>query len=121
LKNPDKLLLPGMYARVFIDAGNPEHYVTLPQTAVAHNSYGNIAYIVEEEGKAADGQHELAARQIFVTTGPTRGDQIAVLSGINDGDTVVTAGQMKLRNGTPVTINNTVKPADDPAPNPADQ
>jgi membrane fusion protein (multidrug efflux system) len=78
LKNPDKLLLPGMYARVSIDAGNPEHYVTLAQTAVAHNSYGNIVYVVEENGKAANGEPEFVARQTFVTTGPTRGDHFAV-------------------------------------------
>jgi membrane fusion protein, multidrug efflux system len=121
LKNPDKVLLPGMFVRVFIDAGSPELYVTLPQTAVAHNSYGNIVYVVDAKDKPANGQSGLVARQTFVTTGPTRGDQVAVLSGINEHDTVVSAGQMKLRNGTPVTVDNTVRPTDDPAPNPVDQ
>ena len=58
--------------------------------------------------------------QKFVKTGTTRGDQIAVLEGIGAGDLVVTAGQVKLRNGTPVIINNAIQPSNDPSPKPAD-
>jgi len=121
LKNPDKLLLPGMFARVFIDVDAPQLYVTLPQTAISYNPYGNIAYVVDDKKQGDSGQPELVARQTFVTTGLTRGDQVAVLSGVKEGDTVVTGGQLKLRNGTPVAIDNTVQPVDDPAPAPVDQ
>jgi len=60
-------------------------------------------------------------QQRFVKTGPTRGDQVAVESGVAAGDVVVTAGQMKLHNGSAVVINNAVTPTDNPAPNPPNQ
>ena len=56
--------------------------------------------------------------QVFVTLGPTRGDQIAVLKGIKVGDQIVTSGQLKLKNGSPVTINNSVQPLSNPNPSP---
>jgi membrane fusion protein (multidrug efflux system) len=118
--NKDGFLLPGMFATVDIDTGAPQKYVTLPQTAVAYNSYGDIVYLVGDKGKDANGKPQLVARQTFVTTGATRGDQVAIVKGVKDGDTVVTAGQVKLRNGTPVLINNTVQPANDPNPKPVD-
>ncbi len=61
------------------------------------------------------------ARQVFVKVGPTRGDQIAILSGIEEGATVVSAGQIKLQDGTPVKIDNTVQPPNNPAPSPPDE
>lgn len=121
LANPDHKLLPGMYATVDIDSGAAQRYITLPQTAIAYNPYGNTVYIVDDKGKDAKGQPRLEARQTFVATGATRGDQIAVLSGVKEGETVVTAGQNKLHNGSPLVIDNTVKPAADANPQPADQ
>jgi membrane fusion protein, multidrug efflux system len=120
-KNPGNKLQPGMFATVDIDVGKPQNYVTLPQTAITYNSYGDLVYLVEDKGKNAKGQPQLFAQQTFVTVGDTRGDQIAVLSGVKVGDTVVTAGQVKLRNGTPLTIKNTVQPSNNPNPQPADQ
>ena len=120
LENADHKLLPGMYATVDIDTGAPQRLVTLPQTAISYNPYGNLVYLVDDKGKDAAGKPLLVARQTFVTTGATRGDQVAVLKGVKEGDVVVTGGQMKLRNGSPLAINNTVKPADDPNPVPVD-
>ncbi len=114
LGNPDRKLLPGMYATIDIDVGAPQRHITLPQTAIAYNPYGSTVFLVEQQGAAR------TARQVFVKTGPTRGDQVAVLSGVKPGDVVVTAGQMKLRNGSPVTINNSIQPASDAAPAPTD-
>lgn len=119
--NKEELLLPGMFATVDIDVAAPQNYVTLPQTAVAYNSYGNIVYLVEDQGKDANGQPKLVAKQTFVTTGETRGDQVAVTSGVKDGDVVVTAGQIKLHNGSPVNVNNAVQPANDSSPKPVDR
>ncbi|MGC1696068.1 MAG: efflux RND transporter periplasmic adaptor subunit [Pseudolabrys sp.] len=119
--NKDDLLLPGMFATVDIDTAEPQKYVTLPQTAIAYNSYGDIVYLVENKGKDAKGKPQLVARQTFVTTGATRGDQVAIITGVKDGDTVVTAGQVKLRNGSPVLINNDVQPANNPNPKPVDR
>jgi len=118
--NKDDLLLPGMFATVDIDTAAPRKFVTLPQTAIAYNSYGDIVYLVDNKGKDADGKPQLIARQTFVTTGETRGDQVAIVKGVEDGDTVVTAGQVKLHNGSPVLINNAVQPANNPNPKPAD-
>ena len=120
LGNADHKLLPGMYATVDIDTGAPQRLVTLPQTAISYNPYGNLVYLVDDKGKDAAGKPLLVARQTFVTTGATRGDQVAILKGVKEGDTVVTGGQMKLRNGSPLAINNAVKPADDPNPSPVD-
>lgn len=121
LANPDHKLLPGMFATVDIDTGAPQRYVTLPQTAIAYNPYGNTVYLVENKGRNAQGQDQLVVRQTFVTTGATRGDQVAVLSGVKEDDTVVTAGQNKLHNGSPVLVNNAVQPTADASPTPVDR
>ena len=121
LTNVEHKLLPGMFATVDSDTGSPQKLVTLPQTAISYNPYGNLVYVVDDKGKGPDGKPRLAARQTFVTTGATRGDQVAVLKGVKEGDVVVTGGQMKLRNGVPVVVNNSVLPKDDPNPKPADQ
>jgi len=63
----------------------------------------------------------LIAKQVFVTTGGTRGDQVAVMKGIKEGDIVVSAGQLKLKNNSPVIINNKIVPSNDKAPKPVDQ
>jgi membrane fusion protein (multidrug efflux system) len=138
LRNPEHKLLPGMFARVAVEIGKPERYLTLPQTAVAYNPYGSTVFVVVDKSKeeaatpaeeqsgngapaAAQGQPgepELIAKQVFVTTGPTRGDQVAILKGIKEGDQVVTTGQIKLRNGSAVVINNAVQPSNDANPTP---
>jgi membrane fusion protein (multidrug efflux system) len=67
------------------------------------------------------GKPLLTAKQTFVTVGERRGNQIAVLSGINEGDEIVTSGQLKLQNGSRVNINNTVQPSNNPMPNLVDE
>ncbi|MCC8428640.1 efflux RND transporter periplasmic adaptor subunit [Reyranella aquatilis] len=116
LPNVDQKLLPGMFATVELDTGAAQRLVTLPQTAVSYNPYGSLVYIVDEKGQGPDGKPQLSARQVFVTTGATRGDQVAILKGVSEGDTVVTSGQIKLRNGVPIVVNNSAVPTNDPAP-----
>ncbi|HEY4920864.1 MAG TPA: efflux RND transporter periplasmic adaptor subunit [Xanthobacteraceae bacterium] len=116
LPNPDHRLLPGMYATVDIPTGAPQKLITLPQTAITYSPYGDTVYVVEQNGKDADGKPKLTARQTFVTTGATRGDQVAVLKGVKEGDTIVTAGQLKLHNGSVVLIDNSITPTADAAP-----
>jgi membrane fusion protein, multidrug efflux system len=116
LKNPDHKLLPGMYATVDIETGAPQNYVTLPQTAITYNPYGDTVYIVDDKGGQAGGKPQLTARQTFVTTGATRGDQVAILKGVKNGDMVVTAGQIKLHNGSVVLIDNSITPTADASP-----
>jgi membrane fusion protein (multidrug efflux system) len=119
--NADKRLIPGMYATVEIDKGAARNLVTLPQTAISYNPYGDVVYVVAKGGADDKGNPQLVVQQRFVRTGPTRGDQVAVESGVAVGDVVVTAGQMKLHNGSVVVINNSVTPTDNPAPNPPNQ
>ncbi len=121
LKNADRKLFPGMYAMVEITSGTPQQHVTLPQTAITYNPYGDTVYVVEDQGLDANGKPKLVAHQLFVTTGPTRGDQVAVLSGLKGGETVVTAGQIKLRNGASIAVNNAITPTADAAPVPVDR
>jgi membrane fusion protein (multidrug efflux system) len=116
LPNPSERLKPGMFAGVDVLQTKKDKYVTLPQTAIVYNPYGNAVYVIEQ-GKDPQGAPALLARQRFVQLGDTRGDQVAVLKGVSPGDQVVTAGQLKLRNGAAVQVNNSVQPADNAAPN----
>jgi len=117
LANSKLQLKPGMFVNVEIEAAAPLSYLTVPQTAISFNPYGNLIYIVKDSGKKDDkNQPVLTANQVFVTVGDTRGDQIAVLKGVKEGDIIVTSGQLKLKNGSVITINNTVQPSNDPAP-----
>jgi membrane fusion protein, multidrug efflux system len=116
LKNADHRLIPGMYATVDIATGAPANYITLPQTAITYNPYGDSVYVIDSKGNDAGGKPQLIARQTFVTLGATRGDQVAILKGVNEGDTIVTAGQLKLHNGSTVLIDNSVTPTADASP-----
>ena len=119
LANPDKKILPGMFANVNINVGEQVKLLTLPQTAVTYNPYGSTVFIAKPTGKKdKQGKPALEAQQVIVTTGTTRGDQVAILKGIEEGATVVTSGQLKLKNGTPLIINNKVQPANSPDPKP---
>lgn len=109
-------LTPGTFATVEVDVGNAQRYLTLPQTAISFNPYGDIIYIVRRENQESKGKPTLIAKQVFVVTGETRGDQIAILQGAREGDIVVTSGQLKLRNGVQVSINNSISPSNNPKP-----
>jgi len=121
IANPGQVLLPGMFASVQVQAGILQKYITVPQTAVAYNPYGETIFVVQEGEKGLDGKTGLIAKQVFVTTGATRGDQVAILKGIKDGDIVVSAGQLKLKNGSPIVINNQIVPTNEQAPKPIDE
>ncbi len=133
LQNPKHQLLPGMYLNLQIEIGNPEQFVTLPLTAVAYNPYGATVFLTtkidpkpadksaKDSSTAAKPANELFAKEIFVTTGPTRGDQVAIVKGVAVGDQVVTSGQLKIKNGSPLNINNSVLPANDPNPHPSEE
>ena len=117
IPNSDRRLMPGMFTRVSIEAGAPVRYLTLPQTAITYNPYGATIFLAQKK----DGGQSLVARQSFVTVGPTRGDQVAILKGVEEGDLVVTSGQMKLVNGAPLVVDNSVLPQNDPNPTPQEQ
>ena len=114
--NPKLELVPGMYATVDMATGSPQRYITLPQTAITYNPYGDLVYRIEQHGVDEKGKPKLIAEQRFITPGATRGDQVAIVEGVKAGETVVTAGQLKLRNGSPIVVNNSVQPSDNPNP-----
>jgi len=117
--NPEQKLLPGMFTRVAVIAGDVKQYLTLPQTAITYNPYGATVFLAQKKAEGSD--KDLIAQQSFVTLGLTRGDQVAVLKGVGEGDLVVTSGQLKLINGAPLIVDNSVLPANDPRPSPQEQ
>jgi membrane fusion protein (multidrug efflux system) len=119
--NADRRLVPGMYATVSIDAGDEIAQITLPQAAITYNPYGDTVFVVERAGADDKGKPRSTVKQRFVKLGGTRGDQVAVLSGIKAGEIVVTGGQMKLRNGSSITINNSLTPTNEIKPNPPNE
>jgi membrane fusion protein (multidrug efflux system) len=121
IRNAERRLLPGMYATVEIDNGAATNQITLPQTAITFNPYGDTVFLVQQNGADDKGKPRLTVLQRFVQLGATRGDQVAVQSGIAAGDVVVTAGQMKLRNGSVVIVNNRVTPSNDISPTPPNE
>lgn len=113
--NPQRQLKPGMFVDTSVESGAPQRYLTLPQTAISYNPYGDTVFVVHRSAKQAD---DPTVQQVFVTLGPTRGDQVAVLKGVTAGDEIVTSGQLKLKNGTRIEINNSVQPLNDSNPAP---
>ncbi|MGH6853991.1 MAG: efflux RND transporter periplasmic adaptor subunit [Burkholderiales bacterium] len=116
IANPESKLLPGMYANVSVDTGAPEQVVTVPQTAVIFSLYGDNVFVVmpairiDPQAKA----EELAIERRVVKAGETREGRVRIVSGLEPGDQVVTAGQNKIDQGSKVTINNSIalKPSD---------
>jgi membrane fusion protein (multidrug efflux system) len=119
--NPDHKLLPGMFGHVDVDSGEIEHYITLPQTAIVFNTYGNTVYLIQHKDGDDASKPQTSVKQSVVITGETRGDQVAVLSGVKEGDEVVTSGQVKLRNDMAVVISNDTPAPNDPNPAPHEQ
>ncbi len=115
--NPRGALRPGMFVQTEVVLGPKRTVVSLPASSVSYAPYGDSVFVVAEL-KTPDGQSYKGVRQQMVKLGLARGDQISVLSGINPGDEVVTSGVFKLRNGAAIQINNTVRPANSPAPKP---
>lgn len=113
LANPGEKLLPGMFANVSVEAGEPAELITVPRTAVSFSLYGDSIYVVkkgETPAQAKDSEKtaepELTADRRFVRVGPTQGDRIAILEGVKAGEPVITTGQLKLKPGARVAINN---------------
>jgi membrane fusion protein (multidrug efflux system) len=117
--NTDQRLRPGMFVDVLVRTGQSASILALPASAVSYAPYGDSVFVVSEM-KGKDGTTYKGVRQQFVKLGATRGDQVAVLSGIEPGDEVVTSGAFKLRSGAAVHVDNSVQPGNSPAPKPED-
>jgi membrane fusion protein (multidrug efflux system) len=107
IDNPEGRLLPGMFARIDIELPARDNVVTVPHAAVTRSPYGDAVFVVSEATDDA-GQKQLRVTNTVVVTGATRGDQVAITSGLAAGATIVTAGQQKLRNGAVVVVDNSV-------------
>lgn len=116
VENPGDGLRPGMFVHAALQLPQQTDVVTLPQTAITYNPYGDSVFLINAEQTEA-GETRLTVERKFVRTGATRGDQVQVLEGVEPGERVVTSGQLKLRNGSRVKIDNSVEPANDAAPN----
>jgi len=117
LDNSEKLLRPGMFARVQILLDEEKNLLIIPATAVVSAPYGDSVYVIEP-GSDAKGKEQLTVHQQFIRTGVARGDFIAVETGLKPGQKVVSAGAFKLRNGISVIENNNLvpKPSENPRP-----
>jgi len=116
ISNSDHKLRPGMFVNV--DVLLPEQDVlSIPASSISYAPYGDSVFIVKDK-TGADGKSVKEVQQQFVKLGPSRGDLVSVLSGVTEGDEVVSSGAFKLRSGIPVQVNNSVQPGDNPNPNP---
>jgi len=117
LENPGGRLKPGMFVQTAVAVGTSAAVVSLPASAIQHAPYGDSVFVVGDL-KDQKGRTYRGVRQQFVKLGGARGDQIAIVSGLEPGDEVVTSGVFKLRNGAAVLVNNTIRPGNNPAPKP---
>src|SRR5262249_24047857 len=115
--NPAHALRPGMFVQAEVSLEGSRAAIALPQSAISYAPYGDSVFVVTELSDPR-GQTYRGVRQQFVKLGEARGDQVAVLSGVDDGDEVVTSGLFKLRNGAAVLVDNSIQPSNDPAPAP---
>ena len=143
VENTDGRLNPGMFASVEVEAGKAGQALVVPATSVIYAPYGDSVYLVEEKkddpaksepgkeeakpapkaaaGKPADGKPALVARQQFVRLGERRGDYVAVLNGLQAGQSIVSNGAFKLRNGQSISINNSLANPNQFVPAPVDR
>jgi membrane fusion protein (multidrug efflux system) len=119
LANPDGRLRPGMFVQVEVVLGSGQPLIALPATAISYAPYGDSVFVVANV-KGENGQSYRGVRQQFVKLGGARGDQVAVVSGVSQGEEIVSSGVFKLRNGAAVLVNNKVQPGNNPTPKPED-
>lgn len=119
IRNPDHALRPGMFVSVEVLLPETEGVLAIPSSAISYAPFGNSVYVVRDT-QAADGKPGKFVEQQFVKLGPRRGDQVSILSGIKDGDEIVSSAVFKLRPSAPVQVNNNVQPGNSLNPKPAD-
>ncbi|HVR43587.1 MAG TPA: efflux RND transporter periplasmic adaptor subunit [Thermoanaerobaculia bacterium] len=117
--NRSRKMRPGMFVEVRLDQGKTTRVIPLPASSISYAPFGDSVFIVEPV-KGPDGTSYTGVRQQFVKLGGSRGDQVAVVSGIEPGEEIVTSGAFKLRPGAAVQVNNELQPSNSPAPSPED-
>jgi membrane fusion protein, multidrug efflux system len=120
LKNPDHVLRPGMFAKIEVMLPEKDRSLVVPGTAISYAPYGDSVFVIEKKADEKTGEETQVIRQQFVRIGETRGDYVSITAGLKAGETVVSTGVFKLRNGMSVTINNDLAPNLQENPKPAD-
>jgi membrane fusion protein, multidrug efflux system len=111
VRNAEARLRPGMFVNVEVLLPE-ENVVSVPASSINYAPYGDSIFVVKDQQGAKE------AQQQFVKLGETRGDQVAILSGVKAGDEVASSGVFKLRSGAPVKVDNSIQPGNDANPNP---
>lgn len=112
VRNLEGKLRPGMFAEIQVTLPERRQVLLVPQTAISFSPFGNSVYVVEGANEAA------TARNIYVNVGETRGDLVEIVDGLTAGQQIVTSGQLKLRDGASVNVDNSVAVSANAAPNP---
>lgn len=120
LENRDHALRPGMFAKVEVILPKKNSVLIVPATAIAYAPYGDSVFVIEKKKDEKTKKESQVIRQQFVRIGETRGDFVSVTNGLKAGETVVSSGVFKLRNGMAVAIDNKLAPKPELAPKPAD-
>jgi membrane fusion protein (multidrug efflux system) len=110
LANAQERLRPGMYVNVAVVLPARDEVLSIPATAVLYAPYSDSVFVVEEKKSEKGGQPAKVVRQQFAQLGEKRGDFVSVVTGLKEGDTVVSTGAFKLRNGQEVVVDNTLSP-----------
>ncbi|OBS08336.1 efflux RND transporter periplasmic adaptor subunit [Acidihalobacter prosperus] len=114
--NADRLLRPGLFVQGRFELPGQQHLIAVPASAIDYNPYGDSVFVIREAGKDDKGKPRLTVTRTYVRTGESRDGWVTVSTGLKAGEQVVSAGQMKLRNGSRVVIDNTVQPQGSVAP-----
>jgi len=120
LENPDHALRPGMFVKVEVVLPEKSKTLVIPGSAVSYAPYGNSVFVIEKKKDPKSGKESQTIRQQFVRVGDARGDFVAINEGLKAGETIVSTGVFKLRNGMPVVINNELAPKPQLNPKPVD-
>jgi membrane fusion protein (multidrug efflux system) len=120
LENQDGALRPGMFAKVDVVLPEKQKTVVVPGTAVSYAPYGDSVFVIEKKKDEKTGKESQVLRQAFVRVGEARGDFVSITKGLESGQTVVSTGVFKLRNGMSVVVNNDLAPKPQLNPKPAD-
>ena len=120
LENPDHALRPGMFAKVAVLLPQKGKSLVIPGSAVSYAPFGDSVYVIEKKKDEKTGKESQVLRQQFVRIGEARGDFVSVTQGLKGGETIVSTGVFKLRNGMTVTINNELAPKPQVNPKPVD-
>jgi membrane fusion protein (multidrug efflux system) len=120
LENADHVLRPGMFAKAEVVLPEKSSALVIPGSAVSYAPFGDSVFVIEKKKDEKTGKETQVIRQQFVRIGESRGDFVSVTEGLKAGETVVSTGVFKLRNGMAVTINNDLAPKPQINPTPVD-